>query len=114
MTGQRTRVVIQHILEDLHDISDFMGDMSRNQFESSALVKKAVVMSLINIGELSRQLPDSVRERHTNVPWQSIVGLRNGAAHGYHVLDPEIVWNIAKYDLAPLEEAIRRELELSK
>mgnify|MGYP002622363860 CR=1 FL=1 len=91
MTEQRTRVVLQHILEDLRDIGAFMGDLSKDQFESNSLVKKAVVMSLINIGELSRQLPDSVKERHMHIPWASIVGLRNRAAHGYHVLDAEIV-----------------------
>lgn len=114
MTGPRTRVVLQHILEDLQDIHSFMGDLSQDQFRSNSLVKKAVVMSLMNIGELSRELPESIKERHVEIPWASIVGLRNRAAHRYHVLDPEIVWNIAKYDLAPLEEVIRRELGFCK
>jgi len=114
MTGQRTRVVLQHILEDLQDIRIFIGELSQDQFRLNSLVKKAVVMSLVNIGELSRELPDSVKERHMHIPWASIVGLRNRAAHGYHVLDPEVVWTIAKNDLAPLEDAVRCELGLAK
>ena len=57
MKEQRTKASLAHILEDLEDIKSFVKDVSREQFGASSLVKQAV-WSLINIGELSRELPD--------------------------------------------------------
>lgn len=68
-------------------------------------------MSLINIGELARELPGDVKARHPQIPWPNIVGLRNRAAHGYRALDPEVIWAIVNGDLELLEAAIRSELE---
>jgi uncharacterized protein with HEPN domain len=97
------------MLEDLADIRDFTQGISKEQFLASALVKKAVGMSLINIGEVSRELPSEVKARYPQIPWGSIAALRNRAAHGYRSLDPEIIWTIIKEDLETLEAAMRAE-----
>lgn len=58
MKKQRTKASLAHILEDLEDVKSFVKDVSREQCGASSLVKQAVCVSLINIGELSRELPD--------------------------------------------------------
>lgn len=112
MNEQRTKVVLKHILEDLLDVDSFVQGVSQKAFEASPLLKKAVSMSLINIGELTRELPDSLKHRNPHIPWRSIIGLRNRAAHGYHTLDTEIMWNIANFELSDLERVVRKELGL--
>lgn len=111
MTAQRVRSILLHIMDDLQDIRSFIAGMSQEAFSASPLVKKAVCMSLINIGELSRELPESLKDRHPDILWTSIIGLRNRAAHGYRALDPEIIWNIAHGELAALEEVVLAELQ---
>jgi len=56
-----------------------------------------------------------MRERHPEIPWRQIIGMRNWLAHGYDGIDYDILWDavsrhasdlLAKID--PLiEEAIR-------
>jgi uncharacterized protein with HEPN domain len=84
--------------------------MSQADFKIDSMVKKAVCMSLLNIGELTRELPDELTEKHPEIPWSSVIGLRNRAAHGYHALDDEIIWEIANKDLAKLKKVIVKEL----
>lgn len=47
---------LKHMLEDVRDIQDFIKDNDYNSFKDSTLLKKAVCMSLINIGELTKGL----------------------------------------------------------
>ena len=42
------------------------------------------------------------------VPWNSIVGMRNILVHAYFQIDRESVWRVVEHDLAPLEAEIRR------
>jgi len=39
------------------------------------------------IGEAAAGVGDEIRERHPEVPWARIVGLRNELAHAYHRVD---------------------------
>lgn len=113
MSERRTKTVLLHMREDLQDVRDFTSDLTQEAFQASSLVKKAVSMSLLNVGELARQLPDELKARHPEIAWGSIVGLRNRAAHGYHELDPEIIWTIVKSDLVELERVVCFELKAS-
>ncbi len=39
------------------------------------------------IGEAVAGVGDAVRDRHPEIPWSRIVGLRNELAHAYHRVD---------------------------
>jgi len=109
MKKQRTKTLLLHILEDLQDIKHFLQGISKEEFRTNSMVKKAVIMSLLNIGEISRELPQEIIERNPDIPWHSIIGLRNRAAHGYHSLDDDIIWEIATGDLTKFEQTIVNE-----
>lgn len=113
MKEPRTKTILLHILEDLRDIEQFIQGISKEEFKANSMVKKAVCMSLLNIGEMTRQLPEALTKKHPNIPWSSIIGLRNRAAHGYHTLDDEIIWNIAVIDLKKFRDVIIHELKTS-
>ncbi len=43
-------------------------------------------MTVINIGELIKNLSDDVRINYPHIPWKSIAGFRGIAAHKYQTL----------------------------
>lgn len=67
-------------------------------------------MSLLNIGELVKELPDDVKIQYPSMPWKSIVGLRNHTAHGYHSLDDAVIWEIARNEIPILKNVITHAL----
>jgi uncharacterized protein with HEPN domain len=69
--------------------------------------KRAVCMSLINIGELVKLLTDDIKLSHPSVPWRSITGLRDVAAHGYQTLRMDDIWKTAAEDIPALLEQIK-------
>lgn len=40
-------------------------------------------------------IPDTIRDRHPDVPWKTIVGLRNKVIHHYFAVDHDVIWQIA-------------------
>lgn len=111
MREQKNRPILLHILEDLQDIEHFTRVADKEEFRINSMLRKAVCMSLLNIGEVSRQLPEALTSKYPEIPWNSIVGLRNRVAHGYHALDIEIIWEIITNDLFELKKAILDQLE---
>ncbi len=49
-------VHVHVVFEDIKDIISFTQDLDFNDFVSRTMVRKAVCMSLINIGELAKAL----------------------------------------------------------
>ena len=56
------------------------------------------------IGEAARQMPKSFKEKHTEIPWHEIAGLRNLIAHEYFGLDTDILWDVVKTQVPILAE----------
>jgi uncharacterized protein with HEPN domain len=67
----------------------------------------AVVRNLEIIGEAGRQIPSAFKEKHTNVLWNQIAGLRNRIVHDYFGLDLEMIWHILSSDLPELKIKIK-------
>ena len=51
-----------------------------------------MVSRLQIIGEASRHLSEKFRDRHSEIPWRLVIGMRHHLVHGYFDVDPDIVW----------------------
>ncbi|MCU0845837.1 MAG: DUF86 domain-containing protein [Spirochaetes bacterium] len=58
--------------------------------------------NLFIIGEAAGKIPADIRERHPEIDWQAIIGMRNVIAHGYFSVDPDIVWKTVREDIPAL------------
>jgi uncharacterized protein with HEPN domain len=62
----------------------------------------ALVRLLEVIGEAATRVPEEVQQHYRDIPWASIIGLRNRLIHGYDAVDLDIVWAILIGDLPEL------------
>lgn len=99
--------VIKHMAEDILDIQEFTKEIDFSTFESSHLIRKAVCMSLINIGELTKSLSPSFKTTHKNIPWKNIAGLRDVTAHKYHTLNLDVIWAVVTIEIPKLNDFIK-------
>ena len=98
--------IIKHIIEHIENLLNTQKRFG-NDFESFLSDKdyfNSVCMSLLQIGELSRHLSTEFVATHNDIPWKSIVGLRNVVVHGYGQLDMETVWATITEDILKLHE----------
>ncbi|WPP51700.1 HepT-like ribonuclease domain-containing protein [Catalinimonas niigatensis] len=90
-------------LETVNGLKGFLGN---------EMVIDAVTRNYEIIGEAANQIPKAIKDKHPEVPWRQMYGLRNFAAHEYHTIDPQILWEIAEDHL--LENKIQLEEVLEK
>lgn len=70
--------------------------------------KRAVCMTLINIGELVKILDDDIKTQHKSIPWREISGMRDIVAHKYQTLKMERVWNTVRKDIPEFKKHLEK------
>lgn len=65
-----------------------------------------LVKCLEIVGEAAGRLSPDLRERHSAVAWDQIIGMRNRLVHAYFDIDYEQVWKALTEDLPPLIEQL--------
>ncbi len=94
-----------HILESINKIYDYIAGMNRDEFLSSTLTQDAVARNLQVLAESTQRLSVEFKQRHTEIEWHSIAGLRNILVHDYLGIDFDTVWIVVKNNLSELEKA---------
>jgi len=88
------RLYLQDMRAACQKIARFVADMSQSQFFADEKTLDAVLKNLEVIGEAARNLPPEIRERHPEVPWRRISGLRDVVVHEYFGIDHDVLWDI--------------------
>jgi len=99
-------VYLQHILDSIKWIENYVSDISQEQFLEDHLVQDAVIRQIEIIGEASKKISDSLQLVYLLIPWKDIAGMRNKLIHGYFGVDIEAVWKTVSTDIPLLKAQI--------
>lgn len=89
--------MLRQLLLEAQEAAGFAGSAgSYEAFTQNSLIRKGVVLSLINIAHLAGQLPQEYKKIHNGIPWRSLEGMRSLACLGCQKVDDGIIWNIAE------------------
>jgi uncharacterized protein with HEPN domain len=103
------RKLLFDMLEACKNVTEFTAGLSFEQFTSNALVKSAVYMQFVVIGEALIRLRASDAVLYGSLPEADrTIAFRNVIAHGYDVIVDEIVWEIVQEKLPVLRAAAQR------
>jgi len=61
-----------------------------------------------NVRRIDRIIGNDLDDRHPEIPWSDVKGIRNILAHDYFDIDPEEVYKICANDLAILKQALAK------
>ena len=95
---------LNDILEALDWIAKAVSDRTEDNFVTDETLCYAVAQRLTTVGEAVARLSPEIKARHSAVPWQDIVGLRNILVHEYFGIYWPLVWQTA-VDHAPVLRA---------
>lgn len=84
------------------EILEFMQGVEQNDFKSNNQLRYAVERQLMVIGEAANHVSEELRETHSEVPWQQIIGQRNVIAHEYGEILVDRVWLTANKSIPEL------------
>ena len=105
---------IQDILNSIEEIEEFTKGLTYDEFAEDRKTINAVVRSLEIIGEATKNTPDSIREKYSEIPWKSMAGMRDKLIHEYSGVDLAIVWKTIQNNIAevkPLIKEIKQDLQ---
>jgi uncharacterized protein with HEPN domain len=105
------RDYLHDILDAVSDIEDFVEGIGFEQFEKDRKTLNAVVRSIEIIGEASKNVPASLREKYGEFPWKKMTGMRDKVIHAYFGVDTKTLWNTVKDDLPPLKQLVQKMLK---
>lgn len=104
---------VEHILYAISRINIELANCSKDEFLASETKKESVAYNFFIIGEAANKISNSFQEKHSEIPWSSMIGMRNKIVHDYIGTDYIILWNTAKSDL-PLIEKLFKEIIVYK
>ena len=77
----------------------------------SLTIVDGVVRNLEIVGEAVKNIPANVKDKHPDIEWKKIAGLRDILAHEYFGIDIDILWDIVENKLPDLKKDISRLLK---
>lgn len=105
------RLYLEDVRESCAKIRRYTRGLSFEQFRSDEKTMDAVLHNLAVIGEAVKHLPDDFRNRHPELEWRKIAGLRDIVVHEYFGIDEDILWDIIRNKIPVLLEFVERILK---
>ncbi|MDH6153219.1 MULTISPECIES: HepT-like ribonuclease domain-containing protein [Paraburkholderia] len=105
MNENRLPDYLDHMQQAATDACGFVKGQAKDHFLEDKRTQRAVVMSLIIIGEAATKVMDryaDFAQAHPEVPWRSMRGMRNRIAHGYFDINLDVVWDTVQTALPEL------------
>ncbi|MGB8225973.1 MAG: DUF86 domain-containing protein [Sedimentisphaerales bacterium] len=106
MSKRPVDLLLDDIVMAIGRIEQYIKDLSFDAFSQEQKTIDAVVRNLEIIGEAANRLPDEFKEKHRQVEWHKIVGLRHRIVHDYFGIDLEIIWQILHKDLPEFRDTL--------
>ncbi|OGD79154.1 MAG: hypothetical protein A2Y64_08435 [Candidatus Coatesbacteria bacterium RBG_13_66_14] len=87
---------IEDILIAARNADKFVKGCEYEDFEADSMCQAAVIRQLELIGEAVKCLTEAFRDRHPEVPWKRMAGMRDVLIHGYRRVNVSDVWKTVK------------------
>ncbi|MBN1991715.1 MAG: DUF86 domain-containing protein [Anaerolineae bacterium] len=98
------------MVEAAEAIARFVADIDRETFLADELRQSAVMQKIGVIGEAAGKISPEFRQRHPEVEWPVIVGMRNILVHSYFSVKQGIIWQTATQAVPDLRVKVARVL----
>ena len=108
------KLYLHDIKEAVEKIETFTKGFTFEEFVKDAKTVDAVIRNLEIIGEAAKHIPKRVKERHSDIDWKAMAGMRNILTHEYFGVRMGIIWKTIGERLPELRYRIEEILKEGK
>jgi uncharacterized protein with HEPN domain len=95
------------MIEAAETACGFASGKVRSDLDSDRMLVFALVRAIEIVGEAASKVSAKTRDVAVDIPWSSIVSMRNRLIHAYFAVDHEVVWKTATQELQQLLPKLR-------
>lgn len=111
MTQHKDRTRMYHMRNHAREAIDLTKGKTREDIGNDRTLELALTRLVEIVGEAAARVSRGTQDKHSEIAWPEIIGLRNRLIHGYDAVDLDILWNIIKIDIPDLESSLNKILE---
>lgn len=100
---------LEDLQEQIENLESFTAE-GRDEFFQNKLIQYAVMRCYEIIGEIVKRIPEEILEKHPQVEWKEVKGLRDFLIHRYPDVKLDPIWR-AVSKLSELKSAVETMLQ---
>jgi uncharacterized protein with HEPN domain len=89
------RVRLHHIADALNSATRFTEGRRREDLDHDEMLAFALVHALQIVGEAVSKISVEMRNKHPQIPWAKIIGMRHRLVHAYFDINFDLLWTTA-------------------
>src|SRR3989339_993065 len=102
------KIFLIHILECIEAIEEYSKGLTEKQFLKDQRAQDEIVRRFEIIGEATKHLPSSLKDKYPKVQWREIMSMRDRLIHEYFNVMMDLVWETVKKDLPKFKKQIQK------
>lgn len=107
MSKRYPALVVSDMLQCIDELALFTQGITYETFLDDIKTFRAVLASVMILGEAVRMLDEATMSLAPDVPWHLLRGMRNRLVHEYFDVDSRILWQVATHDAQQLKPALQ-------
>jgi len=100
------KIFIEHILESIQHIENYSRHLTEEQFNTDHAMQDAIIRRLEIIGEAVKNIAIFFKDKHPNIPWKQMAGMRDILIHEYFDIDLALTWKVVQRELPSIKEKL--------
>ncbi len=102
------KLYLQDIRESINNIEEYMRNVSEEDFKKDKKLQDAIIRRLEIIGEASRNIPRSLKEKNKHINWFELSQFRDLIAHSYYEISLNRIWKTAVERIPQIKEGMKK------
>jgi len=99
MSKRSDKEFLRDIIEAVNRIEKYTRHIDYKQFLRDTKTQDAAIRNIEIIGELVKNISVNLKQRHQDIEWKLIAGMRDRVIHFYFGVKLDVVWDVIKNNL---------------
>ena len=105
------RIYLEHIIDETAFIIKESRELRFEDLIKNEILERAIIRSLEIIGEAVKNISKELKDKHPDIEWKKIAGIRDKLIHDYFDVDWNIVWDVINIQIPDLSVKINKILK---